>query len=52
LLFTVLWQHSLGLHDDQPLDAQAVCRAHLDLILHGLQRHTLPTAQTSSQTGS
>jgi AcrR family transcriptional regulator len=36
LLFTVLWQHSLGLYDDRPLDTQAVCRSHLDLILHGL----------------
>jgi AcrR family transcriptional regulator len=52
LLFTVLWQHSLGLHDDRPLDAQAVCRAHLDLILHGLQMHTPPTAQTPLQAGS
>ena len=39
LLFTVLWQHSLGPHDDRPLDVHAVCRAHLDLLLHGLQRH-------------
>jgi AcrR family transcriptional regulator len=37
LLLTVLWKHSLGPHDDRPLDAEAVCRAHLDLILHGLQ---------------
>jgi AcrR family transcriptional regulator len=36
LLLTVLWKHSLGPHDDQPLDIQAVCRAHLDLVLHGL----------------
>jgi AcrR family transcriptional regulator len=36
LIFSVLWQHSLGPHDDRPLDVQAVCRAHLDLILHGL----------------
>jgi AcrR family transcriptional regulator len=37
LLLMVLWKHSLGPHDDRPLDAEAVCRAHLDLILHGLQ---------------
>lgn len=37
LIFSVLWQHSLGPHDDRPLDVQAVCRAHLDLVLHGLQ---------------
>jgi Tetracyclin repressor-like, C-terminal domain len=42
LLFTVLWQHSLGPHDDRPLDVHAVCRAHLDLLLHGLQRHPPP----------
>jgi AcrR family transcriptional regulator len=43
LLFTVLWQHSLGPHDDRPLDVHAVCRAHLDLLLHGLQRHPPPS---------
>jgi Tetracyclin repressor-like, C-terminal domain len=42
LLFTVLWQHSLGPHDDRPLDVHAVCRAQLDLLLHGLQRHPPP----------
>src|SRR5262249_47669451 len=36
LIFSVLWQHSLGPHDDRPLDVQAVSRAHLDLVLHGL----------------
>jgi AcrR family transcriptional regulator len=39
LLVTVLWKHSLGQHDAEPLDTEAICRAHLDLILHGLQRH-------------
>jgi AcrR family transcriptional regulator len=42
LLLTVLWKHSLGPHDDKPLDAQAVCRAHLDLVLHGLRPTTPP----------
>jgi AcrR family transcriptional regulator len=37
LIFSLLWQHSLGPHDDRPLDVQAVGRAHLDLILHGLR---------------
>jgi AcrR family transcriptional regulator len=37
LVFSVLWQHSLGLVDDHPLNVQAVCRAHLDLVLHGLR---------------
>jgi AcrR family transcriptional regulator len=50
LLLTVLWQHSLGPHDDRPLDARAVCRAHLDLLLHGLQMP--PPAQTSTREGS
>jgi AcrR family transcriptional regulator len=36
LIFSVLWQHSLGPYDDRPLDVAAVCRAHLDLVLHGL----------------
>jgi AcrR family transcriptional regulator len=36
LLFSVLWQHSLGRHADRPLDVTALCRAHLDLLLHGL----------------
>ena len=37
LLFTALWKHSLGPHDDRPLDTSAVFRDHLDLLLHGLQ---------------
>jgi AcrR family transcriptional regulator len=37
LLLTALWKHSLGPHDDRPMDVGAVCRAHLDLLLHGLQ---------------
>jgi AcrR family transcriptional regulator len=44
LIFSLLWQHSLGPYDDRPLDAQAVGRAHLDLVLHGLQ-----VAPTTSQ---
>ena len=51
LLFTVLWQHSLGPHDDRPLDVQAVCRAHLDLMLHGLRRPPPLPAQTPSWEG-
>jgi AcrR family transcriptional regulator len=42
LLLTTLWQHSLGPLDDRPLDVHAVCRAHLDLLLNGLQRHPSP----------
>jgi AcrR family transcriptional regulator len=37
LVFSLLWQHSLGPYDDKPLDVEAVCRAHLDLVLHGLK---------------
>ena len=44
LLFTALWKHSLGPHDDRPLDAPAVLRAHLDLLLHGLKAKTPPNS--------
>jgi AcrR family transcriptional regulator len=37
MLLTALWKHSLGPYDDRPMDVAAVCRAHLDLLLHGLQ---------------
>ncbi len=40
LLFTALWKHSLGPHDDRPFDAPAIFRAHLDLLLHGLEAKT------------
>jgi len=50
LIFSVLWQHSLGPHDDRPLDVQAVCRAHLDLVLHGLRVAT-PSSQKPSRQG-
>jgi AcrR family transcriptional regulator len=39
LLLTALWKHSLGPHDDRTMDVSAVCRAHLDLLLHGLAAH-------------
>jgi hypothetical protein len=42
LLLTALWQHSLGPLDTRPLDVHAVCRAHLDLLLHGLHMHPSP----------
>jgi AcrR family transcriptional regulator len=48
LVFSLLWQHSLGPHDDRPLDVQAVSRAHLDLILHGL-RVAPPTSRAPSR---
>jgi AcrR family transcriptional regulator len=37
LLITVIFKHSLQLPGDRPLDAKAVCQAHLDLLLHGLR---------------
>jgi AcrR family transcriptional regulator len=49
LLLTVLWKHSLGPHADRPLDAGAICRAHLDLILHGLRAHSPAPAGEGSQ---
>jgi AcrR family transcriptional regulator len=52
LLLTVLWQHSLGPHADRPLDVAAVCRAHLDLLLHGLRAETAAAAPTPSRKGS
>jgi AcrR family transcriptional regulator len=38
LLFSVLWKHSFEPYADRPLDIAALCRAHLDALLHGLQR--------------
>ena len=37
MLIAALWKNSLEAHDDAPLDAQAVARAHLDLLLRGLE---------------
>lgn len=48
LIFSALWQHSLEPHDDKPLDVQALCRAHLDLVLHGLRVAT-PSFQGASR---
>jgi AcrR family transcriptional regulator len=39
MLIAALWKNSLEAHDDAPLDAQAVARAHLDLLLRGLEAH-------------
>jgi AcrR family transcriptional regulator len=36
VLLTMLWKHSFEPYDGKRLDAQALCRAHLDLLLHGL----------------
>lgn len=39
VLLAMVWKHSLGPHDDRPLDAAALCRTHLDLLRHGLMEH-------------
>jgi AcrR family transcriptional regulator len=47
LLLTALWKHSLGPHDDRPMDAAAVLRAHLDLLIHGLKTQGKQPARRS-----
>jgi AcrR family transcriptional regulator len=37
MLLAALWKNSLEPHDDAPLDAQALARAHLDLLLRGVE---------------
>jgi len=37
MLIAALWKRSLEPHDAAPLDAQALARAHLDLLLRGLE---------------
>ena len=39
LLIAALWKNSLEAHDDAPLDVPALARAHLDLLLRGLEVH-------------
>jgi AcrR family transcriptional regulator len=39
MLLAALWKSSLEPHDDAPLDAQALARTHLDLLLRGLEAH-------------
>ena len=36
LLVTMLWRHSLAPYDNDGPDLPALCRAHVDLLLHGL----------------
>jgi len=36
LLLAALWRHSLERHADRPLDIDALCRTHLDLLHRGL----------------
>jgi AcrR family transcriptional regulator len=37
ILIAALWKNSLEPHDRAPLDTQALVRAHLDLLLRGLE---------------
>ena len=37
MLIAALWKNSFEAHADAPLDAQALARAHLDLLLRGLE---------------
>jgi AcrR family transcriptional regulator len=37
ILLAALWKNSLEPYDDAPLDAQALARVHLDLLLRGLE---------------
>jgi AcrR family transcriptional regulator len=37
MLIAALWKNSLEPHDHAPLDTQALVRAHLDLLLRGLE---------------
>ena len=37
MLIAALWKNSFEAHDDAPLDTQALVRAHLDLLLRGLE---------------
>ncbi len=36
LVFSALWKHSLGPYDVKPLDAGALVRCHIELLLRGL----------------
>ena len=36
MILSMLWRHSFERHADHPLDAAALCRTHLDLLLRGL----------------
>jgi len=37
MLIAALWKNSLEPYDDAPMDVQALARAHLDLLLRGLE---------------
>jgi AcrR family transcriptional regulator len=47
LLLAALWRHSFERHSGSPLDIDALCRAHLDLLRHGLAAK--PDAEGSAE---
>jgi AcrR family transcriptional regulator len=49
LVFSALWKHSLGPFDARPLDAAALVRCHIDLLLHGLA-HDKPVRRGPERT--
>src|SRR5262245_30635161 len=49
LLLSVLWRHSFEPHDDRPLDASALCRAHLDFLLTSLRPPTREPRRASAR---
>jgi hypothetical protein len=46
MILSMLWRHSFEPHADHPLEAGALARVHLDLLLHGLT-HATPGAATA-----
>ncbi len=48
LLLSVLWKHTFDAHAGRPLDAAALCRAHLDVLLNGLRRPVAGPTKTSN----
>lgn len=42
MILSMLWRHSFERHAGHPLDAAALCRTHLELLLHGLTQAARP----------
>jgi AcrR family transcriptional regulator len=51
LLFATLWRHSFERHAGCPLDVEALCRTHLELLRHGLAA-TEPRAEPGGAGGA
>ncbi|HTV90067.1 MAG TPA: TetR/AcrR family transcriptional regulator [Stellaceae bacterium] len=47
LLLTVLWRHSLSRDDPSLFDPEAICRAHLRLLLQGLTAPVAPVCEAT-----